>query len=244
MIKREWWSTRKHLAAAYLAFQVGSACVTASTVTYEGSSLPELSGWERVGTFDANRSIEDGSLVLSVDLGVWGPLPGGEQDFYQRDVSGPGEEPFFLEWRVESTAPSTELEGTGGSAVVLSARYARYHFTITEDLVRVLRDVTIDPMWISIEPGIAHVYRLEIPDDTSFQLLIDGDPVLTGTPEGPLGTDTSRLIWGSKMWNTPSVNTWDYVRYGTMVPEPATGVMLLAGGAVLALRHRRRRCVA
>ena len=35
----------------------------AAVVSYEGDALPEELGWERVGTFGAHRSLEDGRFV-------------------------------------------------------------------------------------------------------------------------------------------------------------------------------------
>ncbi len=196
--------------------------VGAQVATYEGNVFPEEEDWLRVGTFDADRTLVDGSLVISVDLGVWEPLPGGEQDFYKRwipEFVGPS---FFVQWRCMTDAPQSEIPGVGGSAINSVGGGVSYHFTITQDQVRFRRDNSIPFVFVDLEPGIFHTYRVESYAEDLYVLYIDGVVFDSGVPEGAFPNADARIIWGAKMYMTPSTNHWDYVRYGT-IPEPGSG---------------------
>ena len=70
--------------APFVTVFLVAGVVGAQVGTYEGSVFPEEDDWLRVGTFDADRSMVDGRLVIDVDLGAWEPLPYGELDAYKR----------------------------------------------------------------------------------------------------------------------------------------------------------------
>jgi hypothetical protein len=196
----------------------------ADVITYEGDTFPEdhEDPWERTGTLDADRSLRGGWLIIDVDLGDWEPPPGGEQDFYKRwGPKSPGE-PFFVEWRCISDAPNTEIPGTGGSVLNAVGFNVINHFTITEDKVRIWRGNTVPFVFVDIESGVPHTYRVEHYADQLYIYYIDGEIVDSGIPRGGFPNASARIIWGSKMWWTPSTNEWDYVRYGT-IPEAGSG---------------------
>jgi hypothetical protein len=195
----------------------------AQVATYEGDVFPEVEHWLRVGTSDADRTIVDGSLVIAVDLGVWEPLPGGEQDFYKRWISEFEGAPFFVEWRCMSDAPRSEILGVGGSFINATGSVPpSYHFTITQDQVRLWRDNFIPMIYVDLEPGVFHTYRVEAYGGVLYVLYIDGIEIDSGVPEGVFPNADARIIWGASMWNTPSTNHWDYVRYGT-IPQAGSG---------------------
>jgi len=215
-----------------------SVAAPGQVITYNGDVFPESVGWERVGTFDADRSLVDGQLVIDVDLGVWDPLPGGEQDFYKRSIAEFAGEPFFLEWRCVTNAPNTEIGGVGGSAINAWGTGVANHFTITGDRVRLIRDNFLPIVFVDIDPAVSHTYRLEYYRDESYFWYIDGEIVDSGVPEGDFPNPNSRIIWGSSMWQTPSTNQWDYIRYG-VIPEPGTLLLLIPGAAFLVWRGRQ-----
>lgn len=222
-----------------LALLAAPQAASADVVSYEGDVFPEDQGWERLGTFDADRWLVDGWLVQEVDLGVWDPLPGGEQDYYRGLIPQFAGAPFFIEWRVVTDAPRTEIDGVGGSALAVAGGSVMYHFTIAADQVRLVRGVPFDNIWVDIEPQVEHTYRLEVNRNVNFEWFIDGELIISEIPEDDFPTADARITWGASMWLTPSRNEWDYVRFGT-IPEPATFLLLL-GGAGLVLRRRTKR---
>jgi hypothetical protein len=208
--------------AAFIATLLCTGAVMAGVATYEGDVFPEFVGWERVGTFDADRSIVDGWLVIEVDLGLWAPLPYGELDAYKRGIAEFAGQTFFLEWRCITDAPNSEIYGTGGSIINAWGGGVSYHVTMAQDQVRFRRDNSIPFLFVNIEPGVPHTYRVELYGDQLYTWYIDGAVVDSGVPEGPFPNADGQIIWGSRMWMTPSANHWDYVRYGT-IPQDGSG---------------------
>jgi hypothetical protein len=206
---------------ALVLLALGTSAI-AQVATYEGSVFPEEEDWLRVGTFDADRSIVDGSLVIAADLGVWEPLPGGEQDFYKRWIPEFEGAPFFVEWRCKTDAPRSEIGGVGGSTINSVGGGVSYHVTMADDQVRLRRDNSIPWLYLDIAPGVFHTHRVESYGDYLYVYYIDGVEFDSGVPEGAFPNADARIIWGAKMWMTPSTNHWDYVRYGT-IPEPGSG---------------------
>ncbi len=214
----------------------------ADLVVYEGEVFPEELEWERVGTFDADRALVDGWLVIDVDLGVWAPPPGGEQDLYKRDIPEFAAQSFFVEWRVKTDAPREEISGVGGSSLVIAGGVAtNYHTTIASDQARFIVDGEV--WWVDIEPHVPHVFRVEFLGDEWFSWSIDGVELVAGDPEADIFSGAPLIQWGSKMWNTPSINEWDYVRYGT-IPEPGSGDFDADGDVDLDDFHFFQDCVA
>lgn len=197
----------------------------AQVVNYEADFLfPEAASraWVRVGTFDATRWLSGGILGIDVDLGVWDPPPGGEQDLYRRDIPEFQGLPFFVEWRCRSSAPSTEIPGTAGSVINSTSGAVNYHFTITSDAVRFWRSNSLPILYLPVSVGEYHTFRVEQHSSALYEVSLDGSLIDSGMPEGDFPTSSARIIWGAKMWNTPSINEWDYVRYGT-IPVDGSG---------------------
>ena len=195
--------------------------------TYEANVLPEQADWERVGSFDTDRWIDDGWFFQHVELGVWGPPPIGEADFCRRPIPEfAGERVFFVEWRVETDAPSSDIDPrVNGTPVVLSASgdgNALYHFTITDGRVRMLRDTTLPLVYVDVAPSVPHTYRLELYWDELYAWYIDGELIDTGIPYGEYPRTDSRITWGAQYYLQEHTTRWDYVRYGR-IPVDASG---------------------
>ncbi len=213
------------LIAGLLSFSVWAAAAYPQVITYEANLVfPEdhQTPWERVGTFDADRSLDQGWLTIDVDLGIWEPLPGGEQDAYKRWISEFAGRPFFLEWRCVSDAPNTEIPGVGGSGINAVGGPVANHFTITEDRVQIWRGNSVPLMFVDIQPGVPHTYRVETRPDRQYVYYIDGEIVDSGELLSDFPLPGARIIWGSKMAMTESSNAWDYVRYG-VIPADGSG---------------------
>ena len=198
----------------------------ADVVTYEGEVFPENAAapWERLGTFDADRWIENGWFHQYCDLGVWPGPRFGEDDWYRRSLADfAGEQAFFIEWVVETDAPSIILDFFG-TPTVLSAfsNGAYYHFTFTDERVLVMRGTALPLVYANIEPGVPHTYYLELRGLRQYAWYIDGELIDAGVPRGPYPTSDSGVIWGARHDTYENHARWDYVRYGR-IPEPGSG---------------------
>jgi hypothetical protein len=205
--------------------------------TYEGNVLPEDAGWERVGSFDADRWNDDGWFFQYVELGIWDPPPIGETDVYRRPIPEfAGERVFFVEWRVETGAPSSDIDpSVNGTPVVLSAAgdgNALYHFTITDERVRVIRDTGLPVVYVDVVQGVPHTYRLELYWDELYAWYIDGELIDSGIPYGVYPRTDSRIIWGARYYLQEHTTRWDYVRYGR-IPIDGSGDFDSDGGVDL-----------
>ena len=197
----------------------------ADVTTYEANVVPEDMGWERVGTFDAERWTEDGWFCQHPRLGEWWPGPLGEADFYQRTLADFAPfNTFFVEWRAETDAPSSILESSGTPVVVSAggSSYAVYHTTMTDARVQLFRDTFIPLVFVDIEPDVPHTYRLELRGIPSYAWYIDGEIVDSGIPIGPYPTESSVVVWGAQHHTVESTTCWHYLRYGT-IPIDGSG---------------------
>jgi hypothetical protein len=198
-------------------------------VTYEGISFPEEDGWQREGTFDTDRWIENGWFWQAPELGVWAPGPFGEADFHRRSIAEfAAEATFFVEWVVQTDAPASILEVHGTPTVVsVYSNGAIYHFTFTDERVRVFRGSLNPEVYVDIAPSVPHTYRIELFQEALYIWYIDGQLFDSGTPMNPIPNDASGIIWGSRYQEPerdfPMETTrWNYLRYG-VTPEDAGG---------------------
>jgi hypothetical protein len=201
-------------------------------VTYEGDIFPEEVGWERrlAGTDGAERSLENGWFVQFVDLPDGSPGPFGNAEFYRRALADfGGEETFFVEWHVETDAPSSILDSSGTPVAVsaFGTAAANYHFTITDARVQVWRSNFLPILFVDIEPGVSHTYRLELCGqplcgENQYAWHIDNRLGDSGVAEGPYPNDDSVLIWGAQHYEFDNTTRWDYIRFGR-IPEDGSG---------------------
>ena len=177
----------------------------------------------------------------------------GEADFYQRSLSDfAGEQAFFVEWKVETDAPSSILDSSGVPVVVsaFGTAAANYHMTITDTRVQLWRGNFLPILLVDIEPGVPHTYRLELHGADSYAWYIDEQLIDSGIPEGPYPNSDSVLIWGARHHYFDNTTRWDYVRFGTFEPDPiptvsqwglvAMALLLLSFGTMV--HTRRRHC--
>ena len=228
---------------------VFATVANAQVVSYEADVFPETVGWERVGGGDAVRSVEDGFFVQFVDVP-------GALDAYQRSLADfADEQAFFIEWRVETDAPSVILDSSGTPVAVLAfgIAAANYHFTITDARVQVWRSNFLPILIVDIEPDVPHTYRLELCGqprcaEDEYAWYIDNQLGDSGVAEGPYPNPDSMLIWGVRHQMFDATTRWDYIRFGTIEPDPIPtvsewGVLVMAllfittGAIVLVRRH-------
>ena len=195
-------------------------------VSYEAKSFPEQNGWKRIErSYWPDRWLDSGWFVLNPK--IWHPDPPrqGEDDFYRRELDEfAGSESLFVQWRVETTGIREEIDAVAPASIVASGqRGVRYHFTISRDLVRFIRGAEYPLVWVEIEPGVPHTYRVEIRGEEHYAFWIDGVLIDEGEPtQRPYPTEDSFMIWGARAAWVESVTRWDYVRYG-VIPEDGSG---------------------
>lgn len=136
----------------------------ADVFAYECDVRPTTAGWTLLQAWcDPEEWVEAGQLFQHVELCEG--FPSGQQFDYQRLMADfPASGNFFVEWRMETDGSSDELPWTApASLVVADGNALIYHFTISDDLVRFIRELGTNPVrWFEIEPGVVHTYRLEV----------------------------------------------------------------------------------
>lgn len=195
------------------------------SVTYEGNTLPDRANppWERLGTFDAERWVEDGCFYQFCEIGMWAPPPFGEIDYYRRTIGEfSGVPQFFVAWRVHTSVPAPELIGSVTVVSVAGSGPAVYHFTLSNSRIRFIRDNpgTFE-FYYDITPDVPHSYFLHI-TGSNYTWYVDGAVAHQGVAIGDYPYDTSRLLFSSRFYTVDNLTRWDYVRYG-VVPQDASG---------------------
>ena len=218
-----------------------AAPVLAGVVSYEATSFPDEQNWERRETIvPAERWLDGGWFVQYAELADPGPPHLDEEDIYEYSLAEfAGADRFFVEWRMETNGPREGFPNVSPAALVVSGRGAVwYHFTMADDQVRFIRDPSVPILFVDIEPGVPHIYRLDLFGDEFYTWQIDGELVDYGIPEAPYPTSDSVIVFGARAAGEPITARWDYIRFGE-VPEPASGACLLLGTAILLWRRKR-----
>jgi hypothetical protein len=161
------------------------------------------------------------------------PGPGGGRDVYRRSVAAfDGTTEFFTEFRIQADGDRSEISFGGPALLVLGNNAGViYHVTIARDLVKFLRDIDLPILFIQIESGVPHTYRVELSPDR-YAFYIDHDLIDKGVPDGPFPAYDPRITWQGQSWYLPCHNAWDYIRYGRL-PEDASGDYDSDGAATL-----------
>ena len=195
-------------------------------VSYEATSFPDDSTppWERELLCTPQRVIDDGIFVVAVNVGECFDPPGGEWDFYQRDLDDfDGQPTFFIEFRLMTDGDRSEIVGQAPAVVSASSLgEVRYSWTIARDQVKLVRDVLLPILFLDIAPNIFHTFRVELRDTSSYIWYIDGLEVDSGTPEGAYPSFFPFFIWGFEVHEMDSQSKIDYLRYG-VIPIDGSG---------------------
>jgi hypothetical protein len=203
------------LGMCFLGLVAGSARGEPYWIAYEGDVFPEEEGWWHIWEGAAERSLEDGVLVIDSlhDIAI--------ADFYQMHMYGeldpePGEL-FVMEWRLRIDEMIGSMDvGVGAHS---DARWGVAFSFGTTGVYSVFECETI----ATVVPGVFHEYELRSWDMRTYEFLIDGTCVKTGAFVNQLGE--SHVAWGDTTQGEASRSCWDYLRFG-VVPEP--GCALLA----------------
>jgi hypothetical protein len=193
--------------------------------SYEGDSFPTEAGWEVVQNYcDPEEWVADGRFWQHVDICEGDPPPGGQESSYERLLlEYVGAESFFVEWKMETDGDRSQIiYAAPATFTVWSSGSVDYRFTIARDLVKLNRDNTLPIVLVEIEPGVPHIYRLELESDTWYRWYIDHIIVDEGVPEGPYPSYTPGITFRAKYYSSESTAQWDYMRWGD-TPTPGTG---------------------
>ena len=97
-----------------------SVPLNANVVQYDCNVLPEEAGFERNAVYDPEGWIQDGWFLQSIDVGQGtGGAYDGDYDAYHYDLTPFIGFPFFIEWRMMTDAPNSEVDVRNGGAFVV-----------------------------------------------------------------------------------------------------------------------------
>ena len=186
-------------------------------VSYEATSLfPEQDGWTRIiQPYQSDRWISDGCLVQYSQQVPAGQVTEEQQDPYRRGLDDQAGFPtWFLQFRVITDTAPAYLDVGPASVAAGSNSGVLYHFVIGDSQIRFLRDVNLPYIYVDIQAGIAHTYRLELRDTQSYTLWIDSVLIDTGVPEGPYPVANCRMNFRGEASAPANITKWDYLRFG------------------------------
>jgi len=198
--------------------------VLAQVYSSEFFSDPVSEGWQLVAQYcDPITWNSEGWYYQRLSLDTCPPGPGGGTDGYRRSLEVfDGASHFFLEFRIEAYGDRSEIPFGAPAALVLANDAATgYHLTIARDLVKFLRDVDLPILFIGIQPGTPHTFRIELFPHL-YVFYIDGHMIDEGGPEGLFPAFNPRIVWLGRSWYLPCENAWDYIRYG-VIPADGSG---------------------
>jgi hypothetical protein len=228
--------------AAFILLAVAASAVGEPYwVAWEGDSLPEEQGWTRswgdwsglyhgVGSV---RTVADGVMTMDslYDFGVF--------DYVHMERSmdpGPGET-FVAEWRVcvdavVSAGPPHE----DPVVTIYSDQHTLLAFGYWPDGVRSLFE---PDLFVPLTLGAFNSFRVESTNMQEYTFWVNGLFAFAGNFHGTPGS--SEFAWGDSVCGVASLTRWDYLRFGAVIPEPSTAVVLLLGACCAAARLRRAR---
>jgi hypothetical protein len=208
--------------------------------SYECDTTPEAAGWEIVqivcepdlwvGPCEGEASPDDWCFFQHVELCEGYPPPGGQEGTYTRTLDEfIGEDTFFVEWVVHSTADRSEIPWGGGAALAVGNDYGIcYTFFIAADQAELNRDVHLPAVFVDFDSTIAHTHRLELYNvdgpcgDQCYIWYIDGEIVAEGIPEGAFPSFNPDIVWRAKAAWEGNTTTWQYIRHG-LIPVDGSG---------------------
>jgi len=191
----------------------------AQVLTYEGNVFPNEAGFEILEkTCEPEEWVQDGWFFQRVELCPEYPPPGGQSSTFHRWLSDfEGLEDFHFEWRLETNAERSEIPFGGGAGFAAgNIAGVGYAFFIAEDLVKLNRDNRLPIIFVEIEPGMTHTYRLELYSDRLYTWYLDGTVVDLDVPEGNLLRLRPEMVFSARTVYLENTTKWDYVRLGNI----------------------------
>jgi hypothetical protein len=196
-------------------------------VSYEASFnlFPERvgMGWTRIiQPYQSDRWLSNGWLVQYSEQ-VQGKFLEEEQDAYRRNFPEQAGLPtWFLQFRVITDTPPVYSD-VGPAAIAASGTSGvNYHFTIGDSQFRFLRNVDPSQLYVDIQPGVPHTYRLELRGVQSYTLWIDSIIIESDVPAGPYPVTSSFVTFRGQASAPVNTTMWRYVRFGR-IPIDGSG---------------------
>ena len=211
---------RRTFALAAASFACLIAPVQAVTVSLDPANLVtnfiSLGEWDTDGNFEgwsttqvATPTVSGGSFNGNVQDGSNDPMP-ARQNFSGLGINLDSGNYDVIELRISRTAPTSRLDIFWGTTVANA-------FSGT----RRVDATTVNPP----ADGAFHIIQFDMSDEVDWTATLDDirlDP-FSGT--APVGSNRSFRV--------------DYIRVGTVIPEPSSVVMLGIGSLALLARRRR-----
>lgn len=226
-----------HICWYTVVFSLASAASGfGQTVTFDGTSFPEEQGdWIRRDTvYTADRWIDDGWFVQYAEIVDTEP-PVGEDDLYEHSLAALIGTEVYIEWLMVTDGPEAFGAIAPAGLVAYNDSGVAYHFVIAEDRLVFGRDSQIPFVYVDFDPG-PHLFRLELRGTDSYAFSLDGVEIDSGVPEGPFPTPDSAIVFGARAAIEASETRWDHIEFG-VIPEPATGLLVLAGAGLVIIRR-------
>jgi len=226
-ITRPEYARRATLFALLIAvFVVSVDLVRAEVVSLEFASLPDISEWEHLTWCTPEETIQGVTMMQELQVASCKPEGDGDSSTYRRPIEEFNGTPgWFFEFRVATTGDRAMIPFAAPTVVVAANSFGiLYHVTMAEDQIKFLRDVTLPILFFDVAPREPHTIRLELAEnpDPRYSWFIDGALVDEGSPEGSFPVQNSRITFHGKAFNSPTDNTWHYIRYGD-IPVNASG---------------------
>jgi hypothetical protein len=187
--------------------------------SYEGNSFPDEEGWFRYNGMD--RWLESGWLFRHAQLCEGCPGPSGENDSYGGLLNQfANASVFFVEVVLETNGQPQFVHNTPSGFAVTNHLGASYHFTVGNDEV-LFRRYAVPFVYVELESGSPHRFRLELYGETSYILFIDDEVADSGVPEAEFfpGVNPGIVFW-AQYYGEEHITQLDYLRFG---PIPIAG---------------------
>jgi len=167
-------------------------------------------------------------------------------DWAQQHFIGSIKEPagawWFLEFKVTTTGHRSEIQFGGPLGVAPYNSFGSgYTAFVANDQVKLsFQDVNgLRVIFVEAVPEIAHVVRIEVFNDEppTYRWFVDGAVVDEGLAPQAFPSHDASISWGGQSVNLPTLNKFDYIRYGSIdcVAVPALSHWAVATLALLML---------
>lgn len=218
---------RRACCSSLLATWLVTAPALGDVFSSEFFSDPVAEGWQpALQHCDPITWTEGGWYYQELDEDAC-PGPGsGAQDAFVRSVQEFNGHPlWFVEHRVLTTGDRSEIPGAAPTVLAAGNAFGvGYNVTVACDQLKLLRDTDVPVLFFDVQPGIPHVIRLELDNGAPaiYRWYIDGLLADEGLAEGPFPAADARVTWLGGSWQLPTLNAWDYIRYGD-IPADGSG---------------------
>lgn len=143
---------------------------------------------------------------------------------------------YFLTTDMLAYSDAQDLKGKGAEAIK-SALGSAYHYTATDGTFSKASTAPVSNADLGLADATSYtaylmVFNANSVDDATAFYLTDTKALTTMG-----GTSTSQVKFGSQSTNSKVATNWTST---SGIPEPTSGLLLLVGGAMLALRRKQK----